>query len=149
MRIVALGVFYISISLVGSAAIPLLQEHCMETHNSTPEEMLFYPFMGATVISFLIALLSGELLDGVFFLYNEGSPSKFIMFFSFCTFGYFSSICGTALIKRFGALVLGTYVFLVRECMSLFIVNTCPFSLRNHKQCPESCYTRPLFLSFS
>jgi UAA transporter family len=58
------------------------------------------------------------MLEGVFFLMNQGDFSKFLSFFSFCTFGFFSAVCGTVLTKHFGSLVLAI-VSNARKAMTL------------------------------
>lgn len=72
-----------------------------------PSSPDLYLNTGATIISFFVALISGEMLEGVSFLLSQGDFFKYLSFFSFCTFGFFASVCGTALTKQFGALVLG------------------------------------------
>lgn len=41
-----LGIFYVILSMFFGASVPMLQEHCMSKYNATPEELLYYSFLG-------------------------------------------------------------------------------------------------------
>lgn len=99
------GVILILLALGADAAILNLQEHCMEVYNASHEEMVYYSYMGAAVVIFVLAVVSGELSKGIEFMRMTGSVSTLLMFLLFCGTGFLGVMCATALIKRFGALV--------------------------------------------
>lgn len=63
----------------------------MSVHGSTTEEVLFYPFVGATILAFILALLSGEMWEGVVFLITRGSMYNYFSYFSVGCFFLFHS----------------------------------------------------------
>ena len=69
----------------------------MQLYNSKPEEMLYFSFLGSTAVLLVIATLSGELKDGLNFMFTQGDSLKYLAFVCFCTFGYLGANCGTAL----------------------------------------------------
>ena len=61
--------------MFGSAGVPMVQEHCMAKYNASIEELLYHCYLGSTGISFLLALTSGELVQGISFLVNGPNGS--------------------------------------------------------------------------
>ena len=53
----------------------MVQEHCMAKYNASIEELLYHCYLGSTGISFLLALTSGELVQGISFLVNGPNGS--------------------------------------------------------------------------
>jgi len=58
------GIFLVTLSMFGSAGVPMVQEHCMHKYNASIEELLYHCYLGSTGISFILALTSGELWQG-------------------------------------------------------------------------------------
>ena len=117
------GIILIILSVIGAAAVPMVQDHCMTTYHSKPTEMLYFSFMGGAMMSALTALLSGEFHIGMSFLLDGDEtilnplntnishykPVEYPWFAlcMFCTLGYFGAHCSTALTQHFGALLNG------------------------------------------
>ena len=101
------GIFLVVLSMFGSAGVPMVQEHVMHKYNATIEELLYHCYLGSTVISFLLAFLSGEFFEGITFLMLNSSVSTWISFIAFCSFGYCGANFGAALTQHFGSLVNG------------------------------------------
>lgn len=114
------GVILIVLALAADAAILNLQEHCMQVYNACHEEMVYYSYMGAAGVVFVLAVVSGELSKGLEFVRMTGSFSTLILFLMFCGTGYLGVNCATALIKRFGALV-SAITTTARKAMTLIL----------------------------
>lgn len=102
-----LGILLVTLSLIGSASVPMVQEHCMAVYDASVEELLYIQYLGSTVVSFFLAFVSGDLLAGVSFLLSSGDVYTWLRFIAFCSFGFWGANFSTALTKRFGALVNG------------------------------------------
>jgi drug/metabolite transporter (DMT)-like permease len=60
----SLGIFYVVLSMICSAAIPMIQEYCIVTYNASVEDLLYYSFLGKLLSLFptFSPLLSSSLL---------------------------------------------------------------------------------------
>ena len=117
------GIFLISISVIGAAAVPMVQDHCMSVYGSKPAEMLYFSFMGSATMSIIACAASGELHVGLSYLYsgderllgplNDNAIHykrvewPWLALVMLCTLGYFGAHCSTALTQHFGALTNG------------------------------------------
>jgi hypothetical protein len=101
------GIFYVVLSMFGSAGVPMIQEHCISTYNATIEDLLYFCFLGSTIVSFLLSVVTGEFTTGVAFLINSGSFHTWFIFIAFCTFGFLGANFSTAITAQYGALVNG------------------------------------------
>mmetsp|Transcript_46478 Transcript_46478/g.92065 ORF Transcript_46478/g.92065 Transcript_46478/m.92065 type:complete len:566 (-) Transcript_46478:10-1707(-) len=102
-----LGIFYVTVSLFGSAGIPMIQEHCMVTYNSSIEDLLYHTFMGSAIASFLMSCITGEFVQGVMFLVRTGSLHAWFIMFAFTIFGFVGTNFSAALTLQYGSLVNG------------------------------------------
>jgi hypothetical protein len=102
-----LGIFYVTLSLFGSAGIPMIQEHCMLTYNSSIEDLLYHTFLGSAIASFLTSCLTGEFLQGVMFLLRTGSLHAWFIMFAFTVFGFIGTNFSAGLTLQYGSLVNG------------------------------------------
>jgi cytochrome bd-type quinol oxidase subunit 2 len=85
----------------------MVQEHCISKYNATVEELLYHSFLGSTIISFVLSVISGELFEGIIFLIKKGDVHTLIGLAAFCTFGFAGANFSTGLTLRFGSLVNG------------------------------------------
>jgi hypothetical protein len=102
-----LGILYVSLSMLCGASIPMIQEHCMSKYGATVEELLYYSFLGSAVVSFIIAVIAGEMIEGILFFFQQGSVHLWIIFACFTSVGFYGANFSTLLTQRFGALVNG------------------------------------------
>jgi hypothetical protein len=102
-----LGIFYVTISLFGSAGIPMIQEHCMLTYNSSIEDLLYHTFLGSAIASLLASCVTGEFWQGVMFLLRTGSLHAWFIMFAFTVFGFIGTNFSAGLTLQYGALVNG------------------------------------------
>ncbi len=102
-----LGIFYVTVSMFGSAAIPMIQEHCMVTYHSSIEDLLYHTFLGSAIASFVMSCVTGELLEGVLFLLRTGSLHAWFIMFAFTMFGFVGTNFSAGLTLQYGALVNG------------------------------------------
>jgi hypothetical protein len=58
-------------------------------------------------VSLLLSILNGEFLQGLLFLFNNSSIHIWIVFLSFCTFGFVGANFSTAITAHYGALING------------------------------------------
>ena len=75
-----LGIIYVILSMFFGASIPMIQEHCMNIYHASVEELLYYSFIGSTIMSFILSLVAGELWEGVYFFYNSGNIHIWLIF---------------------------------------------------------------------
>ena len=54
-------------------------------------------FLGSTLISFLLAIFSGEFFEGISFLLLNSDVTTWLSFIAFCSFGYCGANFGAAL----------------------------------------------------
>lgn len=101
------GIILVTIAMFGSAAVPVLQEYCINKYNATVEELLYHSFLGSTVISLVLSIYSGELVEGTNFLIAHGDFWTWVALTAFCTVGFCGSNFSTGLTLRFGSLVNG------------------------------------------
>lgn len=101
------GIFYVVLSMFGSAGVPMIQEHCIATYNATVEDLLYFSFLGSTLVSLVLAIFTGEFSAGVSFLINSGSVHTWLIFVAFCTFSFLGANFSTAITAQYGALVNG------------------------------------------
>lgn len=102
-----LGIVYVVLSMFGSAGVPMIQEHCITTYNASIEDLLYFCFLGSTIVSLLLSILNGEFLEGILFLINSSSIHIWIIFIAFCTFGFIGANFSTAITAHYGSLVNG------------------------------------------
>ena len=69
-------------------------------------------FLGSTIISFLLAIFSGEFFEGISFLLNNSDVSTWLSFIAFCSFGYCGANFGAALTHQVCYYVIIYYCFL-------------------------------------
>ena len=62
--------------------------------------ILFYPGIGSTIISFILALFSGEFFQGISFLISNSDINTWLCFAAFCSFGYCGANFGAALTSQ-------------------------------------------------
>ena len=125
-----IGIIFVLLSMLFGAAQPVIQEHLMQTYQATTEELLYFSFLGSTIISFLLSLLAGELFEGLHFLYSQGTFHIWFIFLCFVFVGFFGSNFSTKLTQGFGALVNGL-ANTVRKAVTLSI-SFIMFPERNH-----------------
>jgi adenosine 3'-phospho 5'-phosphosulfate transporter B3 len=102
-----LGIFYVILSMIGSALVPMIQEHAITTYNASIEDLLYYCFLGSTIVSLLLSMVNGEFIGGMVFLWNNSSFHIWFVFICFCTFGFVGSNFSTAITAHYGSLVNG------------------------------------------
>lgn len=100
-----LGIFYVVLSMFGSAGIPMIQEHCMVTYNSSIEDLLYHTFLGSAIASFLTSCLTGEMWQGIMFLVRTGSVHAWFIMFAFTIFGFVGTNFSAGLTLQYGSLV--------------------------------------------
>lgn len=101
------GIVYVVLSMFGSAGVPMIQEHCISLYNASVEDLLYYSFLGSTVVSGLLALVTGEFTAGMSFIVSSGSLHTWFIFFAFCSFSFLGANFSTAITAQYGALVNG------------------------------------------
>lgn len=101
------GVFYVVLSMFGSAGVPMIQEHVITTYHATVEDLLYYSYLGSTLISLLLSVANGEFMVGCQFLLASGSVHTWFIFMAFCSFGFLGANFSTAITAQYGALVNG------------------------------------------
>ena len=101
----SIGLFYVTLSLLGAALVPMVQEHVMDQFEATPEELLYFSFLGSAIMSFIFTFISGEAIEGTLFLLRKGSLFMWICFTLFNTCGFLGAACSIALTARFGSVV--------------------------------------------
>lgn len=89
------------------AAVPMVQEHCINKYHATVEELLYHSFLGSTIISFILSIISGELSDGIHFITIHGNIYVYSSLILFSVVGFCGSNFSTGLTLRFGSLVNG------------------------------------------
>ena len=101
-----LGLFFIAMSLAAASVIGLVQEHVLVTFHTSPEELLYFCFLGSIGLSFMVFLFSGEVVEGARFLSEKGSPSLWVSFITLNSLTFLGAHFAALLISRFGALVM-------------------------------------------
>lgn len=101
------GIFFVVLSMFGSAGVPMIQEFCITQYNASIEDLLYHCYLGSTIMSFVLALINGEFLQGMSFIWKSGSFHTWWIFVAFCTFGFCGSNFSTAITAQYGALVNG------------------------------------------
>lgn len=125
-----IGICYVSLSMFAGASIPMIQEYCMTSYHASVEDLLYFSFLGSTLVSFFISFSTGEFMEGMYFLLTSGSMHTTFIFVAFCTFGFFGANFSTAITSQYGALVNGisnTFRKAVTIGLSFFL-----FPERNH-----------------
>jgi hypothetical protein len=100
-----IGLFFVTLSLIGSALIPMVQEHILDTFDATTEEVLYFSFLGSAVMSFILTFTSGEAFGGIAFLLSKGTPYMWVCFTAFNTCSFLGAACSIALTSRFGSVI--------------------------------------------
>ena len=101
-----LGLVFIALSLAAASVIGLVQEHVLQSFHTSPEELLYFCFMGSILLSFVLFLLSGEVVEGLTFLAEKGSPSLWGCFITLHSLTFLGAHFAALLVSRFGALVM-------------------------------------------
>ncbi|KAJ1418325.1 UAA transporter family-domain-containing protein [Ochromonadaceae sp. CCMP2298] len=102
-----LGVFYVTLSLFGSAAIPMIQEHCMVVYNASIEDLLYHCFLGSALLSFACSVATGEMTQGLLFLIRAGSIHAWVLMIALSMFGFAGTNFSAGLTLQYGSLVNG------------------------------------------
>lgn len=102
-----LGIVYVSISMFSGASIPMIQEHCMAKYHASVDDLLYFSFLGGTMLSLVFSIVNGEFHQGIQFLWSSSSPYTTFIFIAFCTFGFLGSNFSTGITSQYGALVNG------------------------------------------
>jgi hypothetical protein len=102
-----LGIFYVILSMFGSAGVPMIQEHCINSYNASIEDLIYFSFLGSTIISLFLSIITGEFMTGIYFLIQNSSIHTWIIFTAFCTFGFCGANFSTAITAQYGSLVNG------------------------------------------
>ena len=100
-----LGLFFVTLSLIGAALVPMVQEHILDTFDASSEEILYFTFLGSAGMSLVFTILSGEAVEGTRFLLSKGSFFMWVCFTLFNTFGFLGAACSISLTSRFGSVV--------------------------------------------
>ena len=101
-----LGLVFIALSLAAASVIGLVQEHVLVTFHTSPEELLYFCFMGSIALSLLLFLFSGEVVEGMAFLAEKGSVSLWGCFITLHSLTFLGAHFAALLVSRFGALVM-------------------------------------------
>lgn len=83
-----LGVFYVLLSMLCGVSVPMLQEHVITLFNASVTDLIYFSYVGSTLISLVLSLCTGEFEEGVLFLWQRGNWHTTIIFIAFCTFGF-------------------------------------------------------------
>jgi len=102
-----LGIFYVLLSMLGSAGVPIVQQYCMEKYSAAQEDLLYYCFLGSAVMSFIVSVVSGDFIPGVIFMINTSSLRTWLLLITFIVFSYGGANFSIALTKEQGALFNG------------------------------------------
>ena len=102
-----LGIALVTLSMFGAASVPMVQEHVMIRYNAAVEDLLYIQYIGSMAVSFVLSIVSGELLSGLSFLYTKGDVHTWLVFAAFCSFGFCGATFSTMITSRFGSLVNG------------------------------------------
>ena len=70
-----LGIFYVILSMFGSAGVPMIQEYCITMYHASVDDLVYHIYLGSTIVSFALAVGSNELLVGLLFLWQNSSWS--------------------------------------------------------------------------
>lgn len=103
----SLGIFYVVLSMLGSAGVPMIQEYCIQTYNASIEDLIYFSFLGSALVSLLLSILLGEFGSGLLFLLQQSSLHNWFIFTAFCTFGFCGANFSTAITAQYGALING------------------------------------------
>ena len=108
---------------------------------------LLHHFLGSTIISFLLAIFSGEFFEGISFLLNNSDVSTWLSFIAFCSFGYCGANFGAALTHQVWQYVIIYYCFSNNTILYNFLFFYGCFQLFN---CSRNFWWHPLltFLYF-
>ncbi len=120
------GIALVTLSTLGAASIPMVQEHCMNIYGSLPNEILYFSFIGASTLSLIAAIVTGEFIPGMAFLASHDTKllpnnsnyhshqheyhvikAPWLSLIMLCTLGYLGAHCSTAITQHFGSLVNG------------------------------------------
>ncbi|RYY86529.1 hypothetical protein EON63_05560, partial [archaeon] len=101
------GIVYVVLSMVGSAGVPMIQEHCIHTYHATTDDLIYFCYVGSTLISLALSLANGEFSQGVSFLLQSSSFHTWVIFICFCSFGFIGSTFSTLITAQYGSLVNG------------------------------------------
>ena len=125
------GLTLVTIAMFAGAAVPMVQEHCIQKYNATVEELLYHSFLGSTIISFFFSWISSELSEGIqFVIANSTNDSGWVSLIAFSVVGYCGSNFSTGLTLKFGSLVNGI-TNTARKAVTL-ILSFALFPSRNH-----------------
>jgi len=102
-----LGIIYVILSLFCTAAVPMIQEHCMVTYHASIEDLLYHCFLGSTLLSFGMSVVTGEFVDGLRFLIRSGSIHAWVLMISLSMFGFAGMNFSAGLTLQYGSLVNG------------------------------------------
>lgn len=124
------GVLLVAVAMFCGAAVPMVQEHCINTYGATVEELLYHSFLGSTIVSFVLSITSGELFQGTHFIIVRGNVNIWTALIVFCLFGFAGANFSSGLTLRFGSLVNGI-TNTARKAVTL-VLSFALFPSRNH-----------------
>ena len=58
-----LGLIYVTFSMLGSAAVPMVHEHVITTYNVSVDDLTYHSFLGSTVVSLVLAIATHEFMQ--------------------------------------------------------------------------------------
>ena len=58
-----LGLIYVTFSMLGSAAVPMVHEHVITTYNVSVDDLTYHSFLGSTVVSLVLAIVTHEFMQ--------------------------------------------------------------------------------------
>lgn len=105
-----LGIVYVLLSMIGSAGVPMIQEYCITSYHASIEDLIYYSFVGSTLISLLLSLIFDEFFQGLYFIFctqNNHILYTIWIFVAFCSFGFTGANFSTAITAHYGALLNG------------------------------------------
>jgi len=113
-----IGLIYVTFSMLGSAAVPMVHEHVIQSYNVSVDDLTYHSFLGSTLVSLALSLLTHEFKQGILFLWASGSVHTWFVFIAFTSFGFIGAVFSITLTAHYGALLNGiTNTF--RKAMTL------------------------------
>ena len=60
---VCIGLVYVTFSMLGSAAVPMVHEHVITTYNASVDDLTYHSFLGSTIVSLILAIVTHEFMQ--------------------------------------------------------------------------------------
>jgi len=99
------GVGLILVALGCDAIVLNLQDDLLKTYEAHQDEVIFFSFLGSSMILLVINLVTGEFFRGSKYVLHHGGAKVFFEVFVFSAAGYLGLSCTTAITKLSGALI--------------------------------------------